>query len=163
MTKRTLFNRLLLVVFLYSMSSCGPDKKTDENASKEFSEAEQELSKKIESVIHEMPPPSQVPFILEATGADYNESLVNSLDKVDSYKSTNQKSALNLGIYATDIGYLSSYNKTQEALNYLNASKGIADQLGITGAFDVELMKRFESNLGSIQVIQGFLCFIITA
>jgi len=151
MTKTNLLTRILILAVLFAFSGCGSgsEKKTDENASKEFSEAEKELKDKIESVIKKMPPPSQIPFKIEATGADYNESLINSLDKADSYMLTNYKSALNLGVYASDIGYLSSYNKTQEALNYLNASKGIADHMGITGAFDVALLKRFENNLGS--------------
>lgn len=152
MNKSTLINRLLMLFLILGLASCGGSPATEEeteDASEEFAEAEEELKGKIDAVIHELPPPSEVPFMLEATGADFNETLINTIDRADSYKSTNQKSALNLGIYASDIGYLSSYNKTQEALNYLNASKGIADNMGITGAFDIELLKRFENNLDS--------------
>ncbi|HEX9650536.1 MAG TPA: hypothetical protein VGA21_08245 [Cyclobacteriaceae bacterium] len=149
MNNSALINRIFILALFTGLASCGSETKSTEDASDEFAAAEEELKEKISSVIHELPPPSEVPFLLEATGADFNESLVNPIERADSYKSTSQKSALNLGIYATDIGYLSSYNKTQEALNYLNASKGIADNMGITGAFDVELLKRFESNLNS--------------
>ena len=141
--------RILTIVLVTVLFSCGGDKQTDENASKEFDEAESELKEKIEEVLYEIPPPSEIPYLLQATGADFNESLINDEAKVDQYRSTSDKSSLNLGIYATDMGYLSSYDQTQEALNYLSTSKTLADYLGITGAFDVELLKRFEDNLGS--------------
>ncbi len=141
--------RILNVALITVLFSCGGDKQTDESASKEFDEAQSELKEQIEEVLYEIPPPSEIPYLLQATGADFNESLVNDETKVDQYRSTSDKSSLNLGIYATDMGYLSSYDQTQEALNYLSTSKTLADHLGITGAFDVELLKRFEDNLGS--------------
>ena len=142
--------RLSTIAFITVLFSCGGgDKQVDESASDAFDEAQSELKEQIEEVLYEIPPPSEIPYLLEATGADFNESLINDESKVDGYKTTERVSSLNLGVYATDMGYLSSYNKTQEAMNYLNTSKALADHLGITGAFDVELLKRFEDNLGS--------------
>ncbi len=149
MELKNLFVRILAIVLVISLVSCGAEKKEEEDASEEFEQAESELKEQIASIIDELPPPSEVPYLLEATGADYNESLINDIQKADSYRSTTQKSALNLGIYATDIGYLSSYNKTQEALNYLNESKKLADHMGVIGAFDMQVIQRFENNLGS--------------
>ncbi len=145
---KDLLIKLLPLVLVVFVASCGGENQSDENASKEFDEAEAELKEQIEEVIREMPPPSEIPFLLEATGADYNGDVVNDISKADSYRSTNDKSALNLGIYAADIGYLSSYEKTQEALNYLNTSKKLADHIGVIGAFDLALLQRFEDNLG---------------
>jgi hypothetical protein len=51
--------------------------------------------------------------LLQATGAEFNQSLLNDRSKVDQYSSRNDKAALNLGI-AADIGYLSSYDKLRK-------------------------------------------------
>ena len=86
---------------------------------------------------------------MQATGAEFNQSLVNSREKVDQYTSHNDKAALNLGVYAADIGYLTSYDKTQEAIDYLTACKTLSDDLGLIGTFDAELLEKFEKNISN--------------
>jgi hypothetical protein len=73
---------------------------------------------------------------------------LNDRKKVDQYLTRNEKAALNLGVYAADIGYLSSYEKTQEAIDYLSSAKKLADNLGIS-SFDPEVLKRFETNISN--------------
>ncbi len=85
--------------------------------------------------------------MLQATGAEFNQSLLNDKKKADSYLTRNDKAALNLGVYASDIGYLVSYDKTQEAIDYVTASKKLANGLGVLGTFDQEVLKRFEKNI----------------
>ena len=87
--------------------------------------------------------------MLQTTGAEFNESLINPRDKADQYASITNKAALNLGVYAADIGYLVSYDKTQEAIDYLNAAKALADGLGVIGSFDLEVLNQFEKNLSN--------------
>ena len=135
-------------VFLL-MLSCGSEKKESTDNASEFEQAETEIRDQIEKVLIQLPPPSELPFLLEATGADYDGSLVNDVTSVDKYKSTNNKAAMNLGIYAADVGYLSSYSKVQDALTYLNTAKTLADEVGVANSFDLELLERFESNLSS--------------
>jgi len=129
--------------------SCGgsSDKK-DEN-SKDFEAAEESLKDQIQDVVYNIPSPSEIPYLLEATGAEFNQSLINDRKKADSYATKSDKAALNLGVYAADIGYLSSYGKTQEAIDYLNTAKGLADGLGVVGSFDIEVLKQFEENISN--------------
>src|SRR5688500_19828334 len=117
---------LLLVLLTAGLSSCGSSNK-DEKASDEFNEANSDLKKQIEDVVYNIPSPSEIPYLLQLTGAEFNESLVNQRTKVDQYVTRSDKAALNLGVYAADIGYLSSYDKTQEAIDYLAACKTLAD------------------------------------
>jgi hypothetical protein len=85
--------------------------------------------------------------MIQATGAEYNESLINPKSRADQYASRTDKAALNLGVYTADIGYLTSYDKAQEALDYLNACKTLADNIGVIGTFDLQVLKRFEANI----------------
>jgi len=146
------FNRLiyfgLSASIVIGMTSCGPSNNKDN--SKEFDEANEEsLKQQIEEVVYNIPSPSEIPYLLQATGAEFNEGLLNSRTKVDQYATRTDKAALNLGIYAADIGYLSSYDKSQEAIDYLGSCKTLADQLGVIGSFDVEILKRFEANISN--------------
>lgn len=153
------FTRLLIPVVavgaLAMLGSCGGGSK--ENNATEFSEAEQSLKDQIKEVVYNLPSPTEIPYLLQQTGAEYNQSLINSRSKVDQYGSRTDKAALNLGVYAADIGYLSSYDKTQEAIDYLNASKKLADNIGVIGTFDVNVLKRFESNISNKDSLANIL------
>lgn len=147
---------LLVITVALALVSCGPSAK-QEDKSEEFKNAQESLKDQIQDVVYNIPSPSEIPYLLQATGADFNQSLVNDRKKVDQYATRNDKAALNLGIYAADIGYLSSYDKTQEAIEYLGAAKGLADNLGVIGSFDPEVLKRFEANISNKDSLAALL------
>jgi hypothetical protein len=135
-----------LALTLTFCSKSGEDTSRD---SEEFDEANESLKEQIEGLTYNIPPPSEIPYMLQATGAEFNQSLVNSREKVNQYTTHNDQAALNLGVYAADIGYLTSYDKTQEALDYLTACKTLSEDLGLIGTFDAELLQKFEANISN--------------
>lgn len=155
------FTRLSIFLFSFlavlGLASCGGSKEDQSQNSKEFQEAEGSLKDQIKDLVYNIPSPSEIPYLLEATGAEFNQALLNDRKKADSYASRSDKAALNLGVYTTDIGYLSSYDKTQEAIDYLNASKKLADNLGVVGTFDTEVLKSFESNIANKDSLASIL------
>lgn len=156
------FTRLSIYLFSFiavtGLWSCGGGSKEDQSKnSEEFNQAEESLKEQIKDLVYNIPSPSEIPYLLQATGAEFNQSLLNDRKKADSYGSRSDKAALNLGVYTTDIGYLSSYDKTQEAIDYLNASKKLADNLGVIGTFDTEVLKSFESNIANKDSLASIL------
>jgi hypothetical protein len=153
------FTRLSVIFFATLVTvilwSCGTSKKEDNSG--EFKEAEESLKDQIKDVVYNIPSPTEIPYLLEATGAEFNPSLINDRKKVDTYASLNDKAALNLGVYAADIGYLSSYDKTQEAIDYLNATKTLADNLGVIGTFDTDILAKFEANISNKDSLAALL------
>ncbi len=146
------FLHLLVITATLIIYSCGSKQQDTESESDAFDNAQEEadeVSESLEGVIYNIPSPAEIPWLLEATGVEFDESLTNGYSLVDNYKTTFDVSALNMGIYAADLGYLSAYDKTQDAINYLTSMKGLADHLGVASAWDVEMLERFESNLGS--------------
>ena len=81
--------------------------------------------------MEDLPPPSEVPLLLMQAGADFNLNAINdiSAEKINAYQQSEAKAALNLGVYATDIGYLTSYEKSEMALDYM----GECQKTGSTG------------------------------
>ncbi|MFN8341259.1 MAG: hypothetical protein U0V64_06290 [Cyclobacteriaceae bacterium] len=138
----------LLAVTAFAVVSCGPAKE-DKSNSDEFAKAEESLKDQIKDVAYNIPSPSEIPYLLQATGAEFNQSLINDKKKAEKYGTKSDKAALNLGIYAADIGYLASYDKTQDAIDYINSSKALAENLGVVGSFDIGVLKRFEANIAN--------------
>lgn len=150
MKLRYLLFLFLLAALTLNLTSCsrsGEDK--DQNA-REFEEAQKgTIGEEIEGLTSNIPPPTEIPYMIQATAAEFNQGLINSRDKVEQYTAQNDKAALNLGVYAADIGYLTSYDKTQEAIDYLGACKTLSEDLGLIGTFDTELLERFEKNISN--------------
>lgn len=142
------YNILSILTLTVFLAACGGQQKDKASGSDEFKKAEESLKDQIQEYLYGIPSPSEIPYLLQATGAEFNQNLINDKSRADRYTSRTDKAALNLGVYAADIGYLSSYEKTQEALDYMAACKTIADNLGITSSFDTKLIRRFEANLG---------------
>ncbi len=139
------------------VSSCGSPAKETTQDTGEFKKAEESLKDQIQDVVYNIPAPAEIPYLLQQTGAEFNQSLLNDRKKVDQYLTRNDKAAMNLGAYAADIGYLSSYDKTQEAIDYLNSAKKLADNLGVIGSFDVEILKKFEKNISNKDSLTSLL------
>jgi hypothetical protein len=139
----------LSILLASGLASCGSSKDEKNKNAEDFDKANETLKEQIEEVVYNIPSPSEIPYLLQATGAEFNESLINSRKKVDQYATRTDKTALNLGVYAADIGYLISYDKTQEAIDYLNSCKTLGDNLGLVGSFDTEVLKQFESNISN--------------
>jgi len=156
---RLMLNKLLMLFVVAIAASCGQATKEEskENNADDFKKAEEEVLDQIETLAFDVPTPSEIPFLLEQTGAEFNESLVNDIAKIEGYEITNDVAAMNLGVYATDMGYLISYDKVQEALNYLSSTKNLADHLGASASVNVDLLKRFEANLGNKDSLSNIL------
>ncbi len=144
------FLSILLAALI--LVSCGDKKKSKgelEAEAEVYAEAEKQLISEIDKVVADMPSPSEVPYLLMATGADFNGDLINEVNSASKYYNSPDKAAMNLGGYSTDIGYLSSYDQTQDALKYLETCQKLADQIGIASAFELDVIERFEKNIGN--------------
>jgi len=155
MKSKYLIPTIFAVISVFTVS-CG--KKSDKNKnSDEFLEAQSQLSKEIKDLAYRVPPPSEIPYLLQATGADFNHSLINDKNKADSYISESDRLAINLGVYTADIGYLSSYEKAQELIDYLNVCKKMADKIGVSNSFDKDLLDKFEANISNKDTLASLL------
>ncbi|MEP0985909.1 hypothetical protein [Ekhidna sp.] len=147
------FNQLKLASFALSaavlISSCGGggSQEKSSDASSEFDAAKEQVAADVSKVLKDLPPPSEVPYLLMNAGAEFDPTIVNSLDKIESYQSDETKAALNLGVYATDIGYLASYEKSELALDYMGECQKLAAPVGVAEAIDYGMIARFESNM----------------
>ncbi|MCK6617451.1 MAG: hypothetical protein L6Q51_07380 [Cyclobacteriaceae bacterium] len=151
------FLSILAFISMLLLAACGSGGSGTDKNSAEFDEANKNLKQSIEEVVYGIPSPSEIPYMIQQTGAEFNQGLVNPITNAERYTRRNDKAALNLGVYAADIGYLSSYDKTQEAIDYLNSCKNLADILGVIGTFDMEILKRFEANISNKDSLTSLL------
>ena len=106
----------------------------------------------VKKIFYALPSPLETAMLLKSSGAVYNEELLNPADNVSRYL-TNRSMAVNLGIYTANLSYASLFEQTQTSMQYMDAAKGLADNLGILDAVDSYTMERVEENLGNRDVI----------
>ena len=161
MTK--LFKIATYVIFSLSLlitTSCGGGEKKAESTEDIKEDTSKAVSAGVINIGGEMfsiPSPLQTAMLIQSAGAPYDKTILNSKENLSQY-ATDYSKALNLGIYGADLGYVSMYSKTQDAIVYLSSVKKLSDELGLSSAFGVETMKRFQDNMSnkdSMMVLVG--------
>lgn len=135
---------MMLLAGSIMLYSCGNEAET-EVAEEETVQAEPE--QKNENIFYALPSPLQLGKILQRAGAGFDKALLNKTENVANYTSTLAK-ALNLGVYGADLSYAAIFDQSQEIINYLNASKKLADELGASAVYSADIVKRIEANSG---------------
>ena len=101
---------------------------------------------KAKKVFATIPEPVETTKLLKEAGAKYNAAYLNPVENASKYSSAQAK-AINLGIYGSDLSFISLYDQTQESLLYLKCTNILAAGLGINGVFDEKTTNRIQSNL----------------
>lgn len=98
------------------------------------------------NVFATIPLPLEAAEIFKNEGVIYDKNYLNTLDNVINY-TTNTQKALNFGVYGVDLSYATIFDQTQTCMQYINCSKKIAEELGLTTIFDAETIERIENNI----------------
>lgn len=155
-----MFNKHFLAsaIIAVLITSCGGG--TTEDEKDDLIEAPDTIKSAVLNVggeLFSVPSPIQTALLIQKSGVTYDKSILNPSNKVNTY-STDYTRAVNLGIYGADLGYVSLYSQTQDALGYLSSIKQLTDKLGISAAFDGPTMDRIKNNItnkDSMMVLVG--------
>jgi len=137
---------LIPVTMLFSACGGGND---DENVDKKLENTidSSNVALGVSGKVFIIPSPIQTAILIQKSGAAYDKGMMNATDKANSYSTKFQK-CLNLGIYGADLGYTTLYDQTQDAITYFKVTNDLATDLGLSSAFDNNLIQRFQKNLG---------------
>jgi hypothetical protein len=132
-----------LSLLLFS-TSCNNNNQGEEDTEEEIYGQAQKKEK--ENVFYTLTTPIELVAILNQMGLYYDESLLNPTENVSKYTTANQQ-AVNLGIYAADLTYCGLFSQFQSTLKAFEASKKLADGLGITDAYEAGQLSRIQDNI----------------
>ncbi|MBB6461026.1 hypothetical protein [Flammeovirga kamogawensis] len=130
-----------------TLIACGGSNDSSKDEAKKEIAAQKATNADFNIILNNAPEPTDIPVLLERSGADFDATLLNSKDKAQSYTISDVSSALNFGVYVSDIAYLSAFDKAQEAIDYFNAAKKLSDKIGVTQAMGKDLNEKLESAL----------------
>lgn len=141
---------LPLMAIALLLAACGEpaDKKIGEEEKTKPKEPKASTLVQVGNEHFSIPSPMQTSYLIKNSGANFDKALLNDPRNAPSY-STKFYRALNLGIFGADLGYVTLYDEHNKAIQYMNSCKRIGDELGVSGAFSPEMLKRFEANMGN--------------
>src|SRR4030043_1085633 len=153
----TIFSVLCLLV----LPNCTSDKSKQKQKGVDLEDflSEDEIFDDIDKakkIFYSLPSPLETAILIKSAVAEYNEKLLNPLNNVDKY-TTNKGMAVNLGIYTTDLSFCSLFDQTQTSLNYMDATRKLAEGMDIRDAIDEETMVRLEENLNNRDVVMDII------
>lgn len=132
--------------------SCGGDNDGNELTNINVTdtvEAEMDTTGMSSDIVMEysVPTPNELFEIVKAQGGEKQMNLVNPLENSENYVDQKSK-AVNFGVYSADVAYLSCFGIGTDFLKYFKKIEELGDELGISGAFNEDIMERIESNEG---------------
>ena len=163
MKRQSIKKALILSFTTLLMIQCGGNEDVIDNTNKPTVNTSQAVSSSIEidttDYDFEFVPPSpiQIASILRKANMPYEDGLTNPTENADKYASQ-YKQSLNFGVYACDLAYCVTNNKSTEAAAYLKTVKDMSSKVGLSAVFDNEsLIKRFENNIGNQDSVMSLL------
>jgi len=97
-------------------------------------------------VFYALPTPIELAMLIKNLGIVYQPALLNDPANASKYM-TNQKMALNFGVYVTDLTYAGLFEQSQTVLRYKLSIRKLTDGLGLQSAVDISTMQQLEANI----------------
>lgn len=137
---------LLVMATATSIPGCKQaQKKEDEQEKTDQEITKSEIRENISEEVYPLPSTFEITETLNEIGASFIIALTNDAENSDKYV-TEEKQALNLGVYSADLSYATTYNMKQYIMDYMDANKKLVDELGISGAYSPEFVQKVKEN-----------------
>ncbi len=142
--------RLLLAALTFSIffvaCSDEPSKTVNKpTASAKLDSTEDARIKELQKIFFSIPSPMEMSSLIKSQGYKFDVSKLNDVENVDKYTSE-ERQAINLGIYGADLSYAAMFDEKQVTMNYFAAAQKLARQMGVDGALTGELIERLQGN-----------------
>jgi len=149
--KKHFFTTIILfsVIFSSVLISCKTEVKegTDEINSQAISDSL--LASDEELVFYSFPSSQEMfSFIKKDAELVYRTDLVNPTENLSKYIDTKAKT-LALGIYLADLSYMTLFNKTSSAYEYIDVITNLSNELRINIPFQEKFLQRIKNNLNN--------------
>lgn len=146
-----MYKIVISISILMFLFSCGQSNKPKSQPEAESKIIDSLITNRIvgfENSLFSIPSPHQITLTLKQQNVEYNPSYLNPTSNTRNYTNSYKK-ALNMGVYGADLGYLNTYEKTQEAITYFSVIKTLSQELGIINSLKKDTFERIEKNLSN--------------
>lgn len=138
----------LIVVSSLILASCGSEGEKKQEDSLMPATEQTAAPKEEVQTFYQIPSPAEMFEFINNGKLKYKSELLNSTDNITTY-SDKKGQAINFGVYSADLAYTSSFEKYQESIKFFGTIRKLANDLGISYAFDEALVSRIQNNMSN--------------
>ena len=144
--KGGLYQFIVFILFVGLLVGCAEEEDHIIQSVKDSVEETPDVSNKAEKVrriLYSVPSHIEMMNLVEDANIPFKVDFLNKSENAANY-STVKSQAFNLGVYGTDLAYISIFEQSQEVIKYFAAIKSLSDELGVADVITDENMARFE-------------------
>jgi hypothetical protein len=144
------YSGLVVVIMVIVLGSCAnnPDQNTETKDSTDLSNIKDSFPKDME-IYYTLPTPDEVLDYIRSENFTFQPGLLSPLTNYNLFLDSRSQ-AMNLGIYATDLVYMSSFDNQRGVSDYFKVIRSLSDKIRISQVFDLPLVQRIERNLTNV-------------
>ena len=139
----------IFICFLFLASCENNHKGTIDNHNEILSEINQNddtrTISEVEEILNTIPSSNEITATIKASGAPYSGLVINNPVNADSY-TTHLRKAINLGIYSTDLGYISAYDNSLAITEHLKVINDLASDMNLDHLINKKKIDNLISN-----------------
>lgn len=139
---------LLVILIIFGLSFCKSDSSKKNAQDQTLEELPEEMNYE-EMTYFRFPSPEEIFGFIEGSNIEFIPSIVNEPENYKSY-SNSRIQALNLGVYFSDLAYITLFEKREETFLYFTAIHQLCNNLTISAAFTEALLDRVHNNLDNV-------------
>jgi hypothetical protein len=144
---RKIFVAVMLPISIFvltGLSSC-KNKTVSNTQQKVELEQVKNIENEIQANVYPLPTSASVLKMLTDLEVGYVIGITNPVENSTKYITSKSRS-VNLGAYGADLSYVTLYNIQQEVLNYLDAIRGLSNDLNMSKIYNEKLYEDIKNN-----------------
>ena len=145
---------VLLFVFMVLFSCRQTSQNTDSNIVEEEEDLGFGTVEQIDEVFYRFPSPEEMLSYFDGEEFSFTPHILLPTEKSKQFLDSRSQ-AYNLGVYMSDLAYLTLFNQSQQTHEYMLAIYNMADKLRISSAFDFSLINRMEENVENVDSLKA--------
>ena len=153
--KRYFAKSIIVLSVLVALVSC---RQASNNTESDVVDANEELGfgteEQIEEVFYRFPAPEEMLNYFNEDDFSFTPHILQPTEKAKQFIDSRSQ-AYNLGVYMSDLAYLTLFNQSQETHEYMMAIYDMTEKLRVSSAFDFSLIKRMEENIGNMDSLKS--------
>lgn len=99
----------------------------------------------VSDMIQNISSPVEMANEIKNSGVNFSKDMLNAAGQESNYE-TSFKRAVNLGVYAADLGYINTFGKSTVVVDYLTSIKRLADGIGVGQFLDFSTLSSLAKN-----------------
>lgn len=157
MTLNKILGGISAAAVIFSLNSCSSCSQQGEGELGEINDQDDTTlivsAEVVGDMIQNISSPVEMANEIKSSGVQFSQSTLNAAGRENGYE-TSFKRAINLGVYAADLGYINTFGKNLVVVDYLSSIKRLADGIGVGQFLDFSLLSRMakdNTNLDSLK------------